>query len=185
MRRLLLLLAITGTTSCASSGSSKKPGLDTPTERVIAADNQGTFRTTVSPNAKALIPAPPNRVFEALAAVYKDLDVPTVTNDPASGRIGNADFWKSRKLGGEAISTFLDCGSSITGAAADNYRVYISLLSAVRPDGSGGSELETAFTATARNMEGTTADRVACGTTGRLEERIQKGVLAKLSVATP
>ena len=181
MHRFVFLVAIVGTASCASSGTSPKTGIETPAERVIAADNQGAFRTTVTPNAKVLVPAPPGRVFEVLGAVYKELDIPITTNDPATGRVGNTDFWKSRKLGGQAISTYLNCGDSITGPAADNYRVYISLLSAVRPEGNGGSELETAFTATARNMEGTTADRVACGTTGRLEERILNSVLARLS----
>jgi hypothetical protein len=184
MHRLVLFIGLIGTTSCASSGSSTKTGLESPTERVIAADNQGAYRTTVAPNAKMSVAAPPSRVFEALGAVYSALDIPIATNDPASGRVGNTDFWKSRKLGGQAISTYLNCGESITGAAADNYRVYISLLSEVRPDGSG-SVLETAFTATARNMEGTTADRVACGTTGRLEERIYKDVMAKLATTKP
>jgi hypothetical protein len=181
MHRSGFLIALVGTLSCASSGSSPRTGLETPSERVIAADNQGAYRTTVTPNAKVTVPAPPSRVFEALAAVYKDFDIPIAMNDPATGRVGNPDFWKSRKLGGQSISSYLNCGDSITGAAADNYRVYISLLSAVRPDGSGGSEIETAFTATARNMEGTTADRIACGTTGRLEERIYQSVLAKLA----
>ena len=181
MRRFLFPFALSVMASCASSGSSPKTGLESPSERVIAADNQGSYRTTVAPNAKVVVPAPPNRVFEAVTAVYRELDIPIATNDPASGRVGNPDFWKARKLGGQPISTYLNCGDSITGAAADNYRVYISLLSAVGPDGSGGSQLETAFTATARNMEGTTADRVACGTTGRLEERIYKEVVAKLN----
>ena len=182
MRRFVFVIALAGAAACASSGSSRPPGLDTPAERVIAADNQGAYRTTVAPNAKVPVPASPSRVFEALAAVYRELDIPVATNDPATGRVGNVDFWKARKLGGQPISSYLNCGDSITGAAADNYRVYLSLLSAVARDGAG-SVLETAFTATARNMEGTTADRVACGTTGRLEERIYKEVVAKLNVA--
>lgn len=181
MRRFLFPLALAGIASCASSGSSRKPGLDTPSERVIAADNQGAYRTTVAPNAKLAVPAPPSRVFAALATVYKDLDVPVTISDPATGRIGNGDFWKAHRFAGQPISSYLDCGSSITGSAADDYRVYMSLVSAVRADGADRSELEIAFMATARNMEGTTADRVACGTTGRLEEQIQKAVVAKLA----
>jgi hypothetical protein len=54
----------------------------------------------------------------------------------------------------------------------------------VRPDGSGASELETAVSASAQNMEGTASDRIACGTTGRLEERIRQGVLRKVAGST-
>ena len=42
------------------------------------------------------------------------------------------------------------------------------------------SELETAFSAQAQNMEGSSGDRIACGSTGRLEERIRKTVLLKV-----
>jgi hypothetical protein len=61
----------------------------------------------------------------------------------------------------------------------------MSLISVVRPDGKGGSELETAFTSSAQNMEGSSSDRISCGTTGRLEERIRKGVFLKLGVPAP
>jgi hypothetical protein len=61
----------------------------------------------------------------------------------------------------------------------------MSLISVVRPDGSGASELETAFSAQAQKMDGASSDRIACGTTGRLEERIQKGVLAKVAAGRP
>jgi hypothetical protein len=149
----------------------------------VAVDDQNVYRTTVLPNAKSPIPAPPARAFEALKQVYTELEIPPGTNDPATGRFGNTDFWKSRRLGGEAMSTYLNCGESFTGPAANNYRIYISLLSMVRPDGKGASELETAFAAQAQNMEGTSGDRIPCGSTGRLEERIRKTLLLKLGAA--
>jgi hypothetical protein len=86
----------------------------------------------------------------------------------------------SRRLGNESMSAYLNCGESFTGPVANNYRIYISLMSIVRPDGKGASELETAFSAQAQNMEGTSGDRIACGSTGRLEERIRKSVLLKV-----
>jgi hypothetical protein len=179
MRLPVALLALVGTASCASSGSSSGSGLPAPSDRVVAMDNQNTYRTTVPPTEKVAIPVAPSRAFEALKAVYGELGIPLGVNEPATGRVGNAEFWRTRKLGSEPISTYLSCGDSFTGAAADNYRIYISLISAVRPDGKGTSELETFFTARAQNMEGTAGDRVACGTTGRLEERIRKSVLVK------
>jgi len=179
MPRFMILLAVAGSASCASSGSSTGSNIAMPSERIVAVDNQGVLRTTVAPNAKTAIPVAPARAFEALKAVYEELAIPLGTNDAAAGRIGNADFWKTRKLGNEPISTYLHCGESFTGPAADNYRVYMSLVSVVRSDGKGASELETAFAATARNMEGTSGTGIACGSNGRLEDRIRKSLLLK------
>jgi hypothetical protein len=183
MRSLISLLMLALATSCASSGSSPDPGIVTPTERVVAADTHGAYRTTVPPNATAHIPVSPSRVFDALKSVYEELGVPPAINDPTTGRFGNTDFWKMRKLGTEPISTYLNCGDSIMGPAADTYRIYISLVSQVHPDGKGETDLETSVTAQARNMEGTTSDRVSCGTTGRLEEHIRQRLIEKLNAS--
>jgi hypothetical protein len=56
----------------------------------------------------------------------------------------------------------------------------MSVLSAVRADNKGGSELETAFTAYARNIDGSASERIACGSTGQLEERIRLGIARKV-----
>jgi len=183
MRSLLSFLVLALAPSCASSGSSPDPDIAPPTERVVAVDTHGAYRTTVSPNAKAHIPGSPSRVFDALKSVYQELGVPPAIDDPTTGRFGNTDFWKTGKLGPEPISLYLNCGDSIMGPAADTYRIYISLVSQAQPDGKGETSLETALVAQARNMEGTTSDRVACGTTGRLEEHIRKRLLEKLNAS--
>ena len=121
--RPFVFVVFAGTMSCASSGTSPQPGIATPTERVVAVDNHGVYRTTVAPNAKAPIPVAPSRAFEALKGVYAELGIPAGVSDPASGQVGNTNFWKTRKLGNESISTYLNCGDSLTGAVADNYRI--------------------------------------------------------------
>jgi hypothetical protein len=183
MRSLTSLVLLALATSCASSRSAPDPEIVTLTERVLATDPHGTYRTTVAPSDKAHVPVSPSRVFDALKSVYEELGVPPAINDPTTGSVGNIDFLKTRKLGTEPISTYLNCGDSIMGPAADIYRVSISVISVVRPDGKGESELETALSAQARNMEGTTSDRVACGTTGRLEQIIRQRLLDKLAVS--
>ena len=178
MRSACLVVLIASATACASS---HQPDISPPSQRTVAVDDQQVYRTSVMVNPKAAVPAPPSRVFDAVKAVYDELGVPPGTNDPSTGRVGNTDFWKTRKFAGESISSFLNCGESLTGTVANNYRIYMSLLSIVRPDGKGASEVETAFRAQAQNMEGTSSDRISCGSTGKLEERIRKSVLLKLS----
>ena len=180
MRRLFLLTGLGGAISCASSGS---PGstLPSPTDRVVVADNEAVLRTTVPPNAKATIPADPARVFEAGKVVYEELGVPVTIADPSISQVGNPNFFRTRKLGNERISLYLSCGNSVTGVIADDYRIYMSVVSAVRPDGKGGSVLETAFTAYARNIDGSASERIVCGSTGQLEERIRLGISRKVA----
>jgi len=177
----LVVLALA--TSCASSGSSPEPGIVTLTDRVVAADPHGAYRTGAS-GAKSHIPVSPSRVFAALKVVYEELGMSPVIDDPTTGRVGNTDFWKTHKLGTEPISAYVNCGESIMGPAADSHRINISILSIVRPDGKGETELETVLSALARNVEGTTNDR-ACGTTGLLEQRIRQRLLDNLSVSEP
>jgi hypothetical protein len=184
MRRTSLVFLLLGTAACAST-SSRGSDVSLPSERTVAIDDQQVYRTTVLANAKAPIAAPPGRAFEALKKVYDELGVPPGTHDPATGRYGNTDFYKTRRFANEAISSFLNCGESFTGPVANNYRIYMSLLSVIRPDGKGGSELETAFSAKAQNMEGTSADRISCGSTGRLEEHIRRAVLLKSAPVQP
>lgn len=178
MRRLTLMLSVIGTASCAST--SHGPNVGMPTERTVAVDDQNIYRTTVLPSAKANIAAAPSKVFEAAKAVYEEIGVPPGTHDPATGRIGNTDFWKQRRLGNEPLSGYLNCGEGFTGPYANTYRIYISLLTTVRPDGKGGSDVETMFTAQAQNMEGSSGDRIGCGSTGRLEEKIRKAIILKV-----
>lgn len=71
-----------------------------------------------------------------------DPGIAPAIDDPTTGRVGNTDFSKMRKLGTEPISRYLNCGDSI---------------------------------------KGTTSDRVACGTTGRLEEHIRLRLIEKLN----
>lgn len=185
MRSVTPILALLGA-ACASSGSTPGPDISMPSERVVATDNQSTYRTTVAPNAKSPIPAPMSRAFDAVRAMYDELGIPVTVSNAATGQVGNTNFFKTRKLGTEPISTYLNCGDSFAGgSAADNYRVYMSVVSVVRADGNAASVLETALTASAQNMEGTAGDRIACGSTGRLEERIRQGVLRKVGGAAP
>src|SRR5262249_45358876 len=141
MRRSSVLILVISTASCASSPG---PDVSLPSQRTVAVDDSRVYRTTVAANARAPIPAAPSRTFEAVKAVYEELGIPAGTHDPASGRFGNTDFYKSRKLANDAMSTFINCGESFTGPVANNYRIFISLLSQVRPDGKGASELQTA-----------------------------------------
>lgn len=177
---ILLVLAIS---ACASSGPKPESEIARPTERIVASDDQGVIRSSVAPNARITIDVPPARALAVIKSVYDELGIPDAAVDPASGAITAPKFFKTRKLGNANLSMYFNCGDSLNGNIADNYRIYITVVSAVRSDGKGGTALETAVTGDAANMGGASSGKIPCGTTGRLEERIQNGVRGKAGAA--
>jgi len=186
--RLLLpsLLMLVGGASCATTGSAPGSTPAPQSDRVVLVDDAGTtYRTSVAPNAKAAVAAAPDRAFAATRTAFEELGIPVASADPNTGQVSSGDFWKMRTLGKTSLSAYLECGRAATGPIAELYRVYLNVSSVVRADGKGGSQLETSVTASARNIEGTSSNRVACGATGQLEERIRQAVVRKLAPPTP
>src|SRR5512144_2724164 len=179
MRRMTILLFL-AVNACASSAPKPESDLSRPTERIVASDNQGVIRTSVAPNARITIEVPPARALAVIQSVYDALGIPSATVDAASGTITAPRFYKTRKLGDANLSMYFNCGDSLIGNIADNYRIYITVVSAVRADGKGGTELETAVTGEAADMGGASSGKIPCGSTGRLEDRIQNGVRQKV-----
>jgi len=78
----------------------------------------------------------------------------------------------------EPMATLVDCGSGMTGPKAATYRIYISLLTSIATDGKGGTTVQTTFVPMGQDISAGSADRIPCGSTGRLEanflDRINK-----------
>jgi hypothetical protein len=182
MRTLTLLAsagAIVAIGGCASSSGSAttSEGL----QRTILTDDR-TYQTTVAPNSRFNLAAPPERVWAVLADVYSDFKVEVKTLDRATWRMGNPNIIVMRQFAGEAMSAWVSCGDGFTGPRANNERIYLSILSTIHPNPKGGSDLEVGVSAGAQKVDGTSADRTACGSTGRLEARIHRAVANKLGV---
>ena len=120
------------------------------------------------------------RVLAVIKSVYEELGIPSATVDAATGKITAPTFHTTRKLGNVNLSMYFNCGDSLNGNIANTYRMYITVVSAVRSNGKGGTELETAVNGAAADMGGSSG-RIPCGTSGRLEELILAGVRQKTS----
>jgi hypothetical protein len=123
---------------------------------------------------------PPRLVFQALTKVYQSLDVPITLRDSTTGEIGNERFYKTGKLGGHQISSYLSCGDGVTGPNADTYRVYMALRSVVAPYGASGTILRSTLFAGAMNVAEGARQAMPCETNGRFEILIGKMVQARL-----
>ena len=125
------------------------------------------------------VPFAPSRVWPAVLAAFKELKIPTEVKDSALGRVESNVFYRRGDLGGRQLSTYLSCGDGITGPYADNYRVYMIAMTTVSPKGDDRSTIRTIFLAGAVSVTEVARQPMACESTGRLEIRLHKLVIAK------
>lgn len=179
MRRSALLALLLLLAACAPPQPS---GTNTPVQATIySGDASVPMMLGDQPHPTvATIAAQPDVVWTTLKRVYLALGIPVTAENLASHQIGNANFYKSREMAGSPMSDFMDCGSSQVGKRANDYRIYMSLLTTVEGDGKGGTRVETTFVPAAQNVAEGSADRIPCGTSGRLEQLVIDNIKANL-----
>jgi hypothetical protein len=167
MRRLLLLVAVS---ACATGGASQTDETTARQAAIYQSSETGTLMAERPRASVANLTNAPAQVWLAVKKVYGDLEVPLTVENPGARQLGNENFFRSRSFAGQPMTALVDCGSGMTGPKAANYRIYMSLLTQVIPDGKGGTKLQTTFVPMGQDVAGGSSDRIPCGTTGRLEE---------------
>jgi hypothetical protein len=161
-------------TACASATTTPPSTVD----RVIVQSDAGTVRANEAlPKVATTVKSAPSVVLPILRDTYSELGIDVKVFDPATGAVGNRYFVKSYRLGDTALSKYLDCGGTITGPAADNYKITMSVLSVVRPNGTG-SQIETLVSARADDAAG--GSSLSCSTIGTLEAHLYRVLVRRL-----
>lgn len=175
MTALLLLL----TAACATSTSTAVP----PPHQVDRIDigEAGTVQLThdARPNTFSL-PFLPASTWGALPAAYETLGITVNHLDEKQLLMGGTGMRLRRRLGGEPLGKYLDCGGGLGGANADSYDVNLTLLARVAPEGKAGSTLAVELQALARPMN-VSGDWLRCTSRGVLEKRLADLVRAELA----
>jgi hypothetical protein len=163
--------------ACASTNASTPTQVD----RVIVSSDAGTIRSHEEiPTASTTVKSTPAQVFPALRGAYEELGIKVVVFDSSGvgGRVGNPYFVKTSRLGNTPLSRYLDCGGTITGPAADNYKVTMSVLSVVSASGSG-SAVHTRVSARADNAAAS-GGSLSCLPIGTLEAALHRVLVRRL-----
>lgn len=190
MRRSIPLLALS-LAACATTGTPDEFGSERATTTIsgsaggaegsVGSSTMTLSRTADNTGVTSQIAATPDRVVQALREVYPQVGIEVGTLDTNQRLVGNRQIRATRRLGQRPLSAFVRCGTTATGAPAeDQYRVQMDVLSRVRPAGQE-STLETRVQATATAQGQNTS--VACTSTGVLEETIAKGVQLKAATS--
>ncbi len=98
------------------------------------------------------------------------LEIAVTRVDSAESVMGNPGY-RARRIEGERLSRFLDCGRSFGREYADQYSVTLAVLVQLVPSADGGTVVRTFLDAYARDPA-TSGSNVHCITRGSLERRV-------------
>jgi hypothetical protein len=162
--------------SCSSATTKQPPSHD----RVLGTAGDIVLRTR-DPGQQGPIPVAvtPDKMLAALNAAYADLGIEVKLWDPPNGQVGNKNFTKMYRLAGSSLSTYVGCGLTTNGEAADSYRVTLSIVSHVSPD-VGGSRVLTTLSAFAEDLA-SSKGTISCETRGILEQKVLQYAMSHLS----
>ncbi len=174
----VLAIAVAG---CASSQGGRLQGAGPDRETRMRLEGS-EVRVVHDPNVRAyVVSASVDEVWLALGLVYQHLEVPVAMSDPVTHRLGNLRF-RPRRIGGERLSTYLDCGRGITAVPnADEYTVTMSLVTALKSEEERQTLLVTEIDAAAQ-PRAVSGPAVHCTSKATLERRIAELVAQQLQL---
>ncbi|HEX6070199.1 MAG TPA: hypothetical protein VFZ18_10245 [Longimicrobiaceae bacterium] len=166
--RFFVILALAG---CASGAATGRPP-ENPA-RVTTAGTGADILIANDTEAGALgVRATPEAAWIGLPGVFEALEIPVDRVDSRQKTLGNSGFTTRRRLGGQPLSAYLSCGSTLSGPIANQYEVRLAVVSQILPAAEGDAHIRTRVEATARSRDGASSSSVPCASTGGLETRI-------------
>ncbi len=183
-----LLVAASAVTACAPANNSDTAASPVQAMTRSAETLKGEFGESYNRRgddgtvvAKALAPAP--AVWEALLATMAARKVNLTLVDRAADRMGDTAMVIMRRWNGQAMSYYMNCGSSMTGQRADDDRlraVLLAQISRLRADTIG---IAVHFSATATPISGSATTPAQCMSNGRGETAFLDEVVRCLGVS--
>ncbi|GMV07822.1 MAG: hypothetical protein AMXMBFR53_40970 [Gemmatimonadota bacterium] len=175
MRTFSVLLVLLAACAPARTDSTPLPAGRPPT--IVETDI--TTEVTVPPSRAIVtdsVLAPPETAWRALKRAWADLGIEAAETSEAELWLSNPRFVVTRRLSGQPLSKYLECGSGMLGPFADRYRIQMSIRSGIVTDGAGGSRVSTYIEAVGQNREGSSNTTVMCSSNYRLERELAQRV---------
>lgn len=154
--------------ACASS-SGGLSGRPEKVENVSIETQTASANITLRPEiwaSKSSLDFPAARAWSALPAAYSALSIPIEQLDSAH-RYVSGSVRAYRRFVGRPLSQFVDCGSTIVGASADSYNIYLRIESEVDSATASTSNLLETVVAVGTSGGGS---NIRCTSTGALEK---------------
>lgn len=115
-------------------------------------------------------------IYLAFEKVFAELRIPVLARNQSAGLLHNLNADVSRRLGGEAMSRYLDCGRGFSGNNADFYKLTLAISAWVEPATGAPERIQVAIAASGRDPAGSRSYYSPCTSRGALEKRIAERV---------
>jgi hypothetical protein len=176
IRHLPLAIVLTaGALACASAPAGGPSAREDRTQTITLESTQsGSGMVILRPDLSGVresVELAPNKVWGSLPAAYNALPIPITGLDTANRSVSGSAV-ANRLFLRRAVSQFVDCGSSITGASADSYPVRFAVQTRVDSLAPSRAMITTRLDATASTSGGSKR----CSSSGALENLIAKQV---------
>lgn len=173
-RQALPLMLALALGACASSGSTT--GDRTVEGRTtVGGAGFGSVQLYTEPGTgERNIRANVADVWAVLPGAYEQLGIPVGYTEEGRKELGNRGY-RARRIDGARMSKYFRCGTSMTGALADEYNLTVTVRTRVTANADGGATILTTADAIGR-PRATSGDPVRCESAGQLELRIAQVV---------
>ena len=162
-------LALGLTVFACASPSGGLSGRPEKVENVSIETQTASANITLRPEiwaSRSSLDFPATRAWSALPTAYSALSIPIEQLDTAH-RYVSGSVRAYRRFMGRSLSQFVDCGSTIVGASADSYNIYLRIESEVDSATASTSTLGASVVAVGTSGSGS---NVRCTSTGALEK---------------
>lgn len=168
MRRLIALAVV----SLGCAPAAKTP-LEAPSQVPprVQATTSG-YDVLLNSNAQpvgGVVAAPVDKVWPAAVDAFTRVGLKIDESDAASHQVRGRVTIR-RQLNGKSLSSYFNCGSEMTGAIADTWRITVEARMGVGPGAKPETSIvQTMLEVTARPIEGTSTTVTPCSSNGQLE----------------
>ncbi len=182
---LLATLLLFGAGGCASSGTggsgNEEDARSLPSQQRMVV-RVGGYRAVDIYNEPGVgvrtIDVAAATVWRVVGGVYAQLDIPVEHTNPPVMEIGNRGY-RARRVNGDRMNTFVDCGSDLSGPLANRYDITLSVVTRVTAKGEENSEILTTVDAYGRPTA-VSGNPIHCQSRGILEQRVAQAIATAL-----
>lgn len=117
-------------------------------------------------------------VWSVVGGVYAQMEIPVEESDPRVMQLGNPGY-AARRIEGDRMNTFVDCGSNLAGPMANQYDITLAVVTKLTSKGPESTEILTMVDAYGR-PRAVSGNPIHCQSRGVLEQRVAQRIAEAL-----